>query len=493
MKIKIWFMIMLMVLSIMPGVIGENEDASVTSASTDDTTEVTVDSVNNLIVRNKIKTIAECTRAVSKVYPRASKIRIAKFCKNHPLFAKVAADRPVVTEQVLTRAREEGVTPRIAVTKIREERIERVRELAKVEARPTFAKYDPKKAYKARVVTRAKLEKAKENYLKAKNRYEEAKKKFGEAQQKFTQAKKKLQECEDDDSEECEEVRARIQANAQDYLLRTADMILDAIAKLKEKVNAAEELSEEEAADALADLEESEFEIEDAKATIEAMDKNTSKDDVKEAAKIISNAWKKAQKHLRITSGKLVNSKVGTIVLRSKNLGIRLEKLLEKMEEVGKDTSGVESLVGEFHILLDEAEAYHDKSIEAFKDNDDAKTHEYAKEAYEKLRDAQKKLAEIMREINKQGASDLLKETTEEEANDVDDSDDVEDEEKTEIEADDSDEEDEEEAEDEIEDESDDNDDSTDMDDETDDSSDKTEDDDSEDTESDNTTEVDAE
>ena len=65
MKMKVWFMICLMVLSMVPAALAKNDDASVgatADAVTDAESEITEDTVDDLVVRKKIRTVAECTR-----------------------------------------------------------------------------------------------------------------------------------------------------------------------------------------------------------------------------------------------------------------------------------------------------------------------------------------------------------------------------------------------------------------------------------------------
>jgi hypothetical protein len=301
--------------------------------------------------------------------------------------------------------------------KIEERRLEKDEKFEEDRKKPAFVKFKKDHKFKARVVTKIKVDKARENFLKAKERFEAAKEKYKGAKEKFKERKEKVSDCGDDEGEECEEAREGIKADAKEHLIHVADMILEHLEKVKERVSGNEDLSEEESAEILADLEEKVGKIQEARAAVEAAE---SKEEIQEAAKVLKRAWTKIKNKIKVHAKRVVNSRIGGIIVKSKQLEVKLEKILERMTENDIDVSSVEGLVDDFNSLLEEAKVKYEEAVEKFEeakssDEPDAEMiksgQESMKAAHEKLQEAQKVLRDILKEIKDKGGEEELEDT----------------------------------------------------------------------------------
>src|SRR3989344_3127807 len=136
----------------------------------------------------------------------------------------------------------------VEVKSDRTDRLEKVLERAD-KFEETIEKASDKSAI-ARERLRENLEKAKERYEEAKEKYQEARERYNEHKRNFLEAKVKAK-CTDD-TEECSNLKKVLKTGVKQHLLRTAEVIFSSIEKLKDRVEASEELSEEEKADAIA-------------------------------------------------------------------------------------------------------------------------------------------------------------------------------------------------------------------------------------------------
>lgn len=279
-----------------------------------------------------------------------------------------------------------------------------------------------------RQVVNAKLTQAKNRYLEVKQNYLSAKEKYLDHKATFLRAKESYKECKDSDSDDCQERREKIKSAAQPHLLNAADLVLKELERVKAKVEASEDLSEEEIAEIVADLDEKIQEVEDAKEVIENLDEESTKEDINEAAKTIREAWKHTKVALKKHVGRLANARLGNIILRVEILEKKLYKTRDRLEEKGADVSELDSMMDEFSAHLDTAADKYNEARVIWSDAntpgevDDAakEIHELLTEAKEALKQARDMLRDVVKEIKdlNRGSLDV---DVEDEANDEDD------------------------------------------------------------------------
>jgi hypothetical protein len=312
-------------------------------------------------------------------------------------------------------------------------RVQKLNELEEMGKNPNLLKYKEKFGFKAREIVEARLSKAKQDYKEAKEKYDGAREDYLDAQNKFKDAKEKLEDCEEG-TEDCNQLKEEIKVKSKEYLLKTADNILKHLNKIKANVEANEDLSEEEAAEIIGKIDEMITEIESAKSTIESSE---DKEEIIEAAKTLKNAWSGVRKRLTVHSGRIVNSRIGGIVVRVKQLEVKLERILARMEENEIDTTEIQSLIDEFNVKTSDAKSNYESALEKFNEASDADGvtakhelgsagHELMKKAHSALQEAQKLLRDIILTIKqKEGGEEMNapEDAAEEEADEEDDDD----------------------------------------------------------------------
>ncbi len=285
-----------------------------------------------------------------------------------------------------------------------------------------FKKFKEENAYKARKIAASELKNVKQQYLKIKERYNISKQRFSETKEKFTRAKERVQECTEDESAECQMIREEIRVNAQEHVSNIADVIIEHLNKVRSRIESNEDLTEEEAAEMLDEIEDYIAEIKEAKNTILASE---SKEEVLQAVNQIKNKWQIMEKRLGVTVGRTVNARVGGIIVKSEQLGIKLERIMERMAENGIDTNGIQVHVDEFDSSIESAKENYKAAMDKFteaktKDVPDTaivrEGQQLMKDAHAALKDAQSKLREIVLSINQAGGASELEEDESEEA-----------------------------------------------------------------------------
>lgn len=347
--------------------------------------------------------------------------------RNSPV--ATAKRSPEVTAQLRAKLQERLTKlpekARLRWDEVNQKRIENIAKLEELKVKPEFNKFRQELNFKVRQINIENLKEAKQNYGQAVKNLVQAREKSKEAHQAFLEAKQNLKTC----TENCEELEAKTLQNAKDFLIRTADSMINHLEKVKTTLQSSEDLTDEEVYEMITKIDAQIKELEDAKAKVEAA---TTKAELKEATKTINDAWKRIREHARWYVGKLALAKHGGIIVKLKHLELRLQKVLEKMEENGKDTSTIQPLIDEFNTNIEEARKNFELATAKFKGFRDLpepkgeagskliqEAQDYMKQSREQLAEAFRVLKEITKTVKDSNGEEELAETTAEEAEDI--------------------------------------------------------------------------
>ncbi len=265
--------------------------------------------------------------------------------------------------------------------------------------------------FKKRIITANKLKQAEQNYVRAGQNYLKALNSYKQVKGQFLEAKERLRECEDADSDECSELRERAQNHSVEMIINSANMIIEHLNKIKEKVEASETMDPERAEEIILEINNSISELEEAIAQAESAE---TKDEIKEIAKTVSKLWIRIRHRERLHAASVVKARVWGIMKRSENLEERLDLTLAKMEEQGIDTVDIDTKITEFSEKILNATSKYNEAQElmdgAYLEEDKEKLKEVVDEAkqlidqaHELLKEAHTLLVEIVRDIKAAG------------------------------------------------------------------------------------------
>jgi hypothetical protein len=185
-----------------------------------------------------------------------------------------------------------------------------------------------------------------ENAEAARNRFEALKNRHDEIKDDLKEERSAWQETVKSGSED-EQVEA-----GKKYFDKTAELIINNLEKIKSKVQESDDLTEEEVAEIVADIDEKIAEIEEAKEDMEAA---STKQELKAAASEIVQRWKDMEHKVKLHLEYLGRAKVMDVMKRSEYLERRVENALVRLEEQGYDTSEIDALLGQFSEKVDGA------------------------------------------------------------------------------------------------------------------------------------------
>ncbi len=206
---------------------------------------------------------------------------------------------------------------------LREARILRVRSAADLNARNISAQ---------------RLADLRERYENARERYEEAKEGLQDARQRLRHS---LQSGNQTGTFE----------HAKNYLLRTADALINHLEKIKTKAQENENIPDDKEVEIVAEIDAEIAEINSIKLEIEAA---TTREQIKELAKKLRDKWRELKHIIRFHTYRIVAARVMGIVNQGLVLEKRLDKILANLNESGIDVD-VDQEVEDFKDKINES------------------------------------------------------------------------------------------------------------------------------------------
>jgi len=369
--------------------------------------------IRELETEEKLEKVKELKKEDFREYQKGKLMTAVDKCREKELDKELCEKKFEKRIDLVDKLKEKDLE---RLKKQEERKIEKEEEKKEFKKDPKLSKYKEEKEFKAREIAKEKLEKAKEDYKEAKEDYKEVKKEYIDSKKEFADKKEELDKCKDEDSEKCQQLMEEINEKARDFLLATADKILEHLEKVKAKVEGNEELSEEEATEILADLDDMIDEIEASRTTIE-FSKN--KKEVQDAARTIKHIWERIRGKLAIHTGKIFSSEIGYTIMKMKNVEATLERALARMEENSIDTTEIQLLIDDINELIDQAKDGYSAALDKFEEAAEAEDHEaaralieegnrYLKQVHVSLIEARDILNRVIEMIRNAGGADEL-------------------------------------------------------------------------------------
>ncbi len=251
--------------------------------------------------------------------------------------------------------------------------------------------------------TREKLEQIQVKYLAAKEKYLAAKQRYIEVKEKVNTLREEIQECVEG---ECEPKRKQFRIQSRDVLIHLSDVVLETLNKLKSKIESSE-MTEEEKAQALADLEVQITVVEEAKAVLGELTENITKEEIKDAIKTIKEAWKTTKPQIKLGLGKVIGAKLGNIIVKTEQLEEKFNKIRNRLEGKGHDVTALDNYLEEFNGKLTSAKEHWELSREMFGEARTAENvsaavkeaHQHQTQARNLIKEAKEDIRNIVRAI----------------------------------------------------------------------------------------------
>jgi hypothetical protein len=189
----------------------------------------------------------------------------------------------------------------------------------------------------------------KDNYNDAKAKYQDAKERYHEAKLKFKSAKSNLSIDE-------------LKDKTRSYLENAADYMISHLELLKNRVESSENKGVLPSG-ASANIDSHIAQLTDIKTKIQQA--NTTKELI-DSARELQDTWIKVDLETRYYSKIIINNKIDLFILKADNASARMDTLIQKLKDQGKDTSKLEEDASSFDTMMNEAKQSHQSDINLF-------------------------------------------------------------------------------------------------------------------------------
>jgi len=217
-----------------------------------------------------------------------------------------------------------------------------------------------------REIAKEQIQKARQRYQTAKQSYLNARQRYQTAKENIQKAKDTVERCRSDDEEACTQARLQIKSQSKNFLESTADRVIGILEQLKAKIEANEDLTEEEASEMMDNLDEQIQKVEDAKGVVENLDNESTTEDIREAANTIKEVWKETKVTAKQSAGRVVNAKVGGIIVQIEHVQEKLDRIIERLQNEGYEIEGIEAIYADFEDELGKARENYEKARELY-------------------------------------------------------------------------------------------------------------------------------
>ncbi|GEM_PF-4067169 len=223
-----------------------------------------------------------------------------------------------------------------------------------------IVKEEIKEVREVREELKERVEKLKEQYKEERKDLKEARKEYEKQRDDFLQAKARVRVCRSD-SEECNIIRVELKRGVVNHLDRTFTLIDSSLAKLKERVDGAQNLDATEkqrALEAIVSLEEN---LTLQRSEVEALAVNATNEELKAAIKDLKDTWHNVRKIERRIIAMLMNQKLDTLVEKHQEYVNGLQLRVDTLAQAGVDVSELEDILVEFKAQVQLLEEHHAK------------------------------------------------------------------------------------------------------------------------------------
>lgn len=148
--------------------------------------------------------------------------------------------------------------------------------------------------------------------------------------------------------------------------------------------------------------------IEELEEERENVEDASNRAELAESARNIRNIWNDARKNHLVSSGMLINNKIGEVIKTSDALMLRLENEIATMKKNGEDVEELEDMLAEYKELIDSAKENQEQARNAYQDGNGSsaenvrEANRYIVQAGKDVKDANGLLRNMLKELKEQ-------------------------------------------------------------------------------------------
>ena len=247
---------------------------------------------------------------------------------------------------------------------------------------------------------------AREKYTAAKTEYQKTSESYEDTKQDWLTAKDKYRQTKN-----AEDLTTALE-KANTYLSSAEERLVNHIEKVSAYVEGESNLDDTEKQRILDELNSYKIWLEEKQQEITAV---TTKTELTDIAKTVRDKWQEIKQVTRKIIGQTMNAKILRLIEKAETAAAKIDNMLQKLKEQGKDTAALEDWLNDFYekitLVKEKYQAAKEKYAEITDLNDadtlikDGKA--FLMEAKRYLKNAYNTLREIVKELKKYGDKEI--------------------------------------------------------------------------------------
>ncbi len=279
----------------------------------------------------------------------------------------------------------------------------------------------PEQVKKPRLIERGELinlnralERSREKYAEAKEMHRETRKNIEETKRQYQECLKKSPDTTEqgtekqEDIQRCTETKKEFNTDVRTFLLKTTEVVIESLNKLKYQIKMTEELSEEQVAAYLEQIEMRIIELKNVRVDIEDIKEDASREELKAATEAIRDAWTETNHLMKHAVNTLMVVKVKSIIQRMKLLEEKFVRAHDRLKERGADVTTLDEALSQFDETQREIQKSYEEATEQLAETGEGpdkvarKINELLKKIRADVKTAQQQLRTIVQEMKEQ-------------------------------------------------------------------------------------------
>ncbi|HLC86095.1 MAG TPA: hypothetical protein VJG30_02335 [Candidatus Nanoarchaeia archaeon] len=240
---------------------------------------------------------------------------------------------------------------------------------------------------------------------------------------RYKELKEEIKDCHksslkaSQNREECQKLLKDFRKSAKPHLINRVERQLSILQTLKSKVEASDIENKQELLD---NIDKRIQKLKDMQEKIKKLQEEPANKELRDMALLLKNTIEDSQHDGRLASGHMLSNRISGIIIKAEKLETKLNRVLERLQASGQDTSKANQNLEDFKKNIELAKQKHKSALEKLKEAREKNNKELAREAHALLKEAHKNLQEANAELRefaknvknlKQGREELEKET----------------------------------------------------------------------------------
>jgi len=220
--------------------------------------------------------------------------------------------------------------------------------------------------------------------------------------QELLQSRNKYRDCLNSETEECKSTVKGTKILAREHLINSVNLIISNLEQLKSNMQLSKDVTKDEIDEVTINIDEQIGKMQNARLKLEAIDENTSRDEIKDISSTVRQSWQEVKVYHNKLKFRFLGARLRTLIVKADIIG---ERVREKASAINSERMNL--LIDDYNVELEKAKEQYNLGKNVWEkmlvptqvDESTREAQQYLKAANNHLKSAREKLREIIKEF----------------------------------------------------------------------------------------------